>query len=1373
MKNTSNIIFNFFFFFSLIVSVSLVWSASSFCLTQDDSSTLDQSSEMFLFSSNESYTKALSVALKAVSFSYEFDKEVIDRFLDKLEKEENRDKDIRLKYEVESFLSEHIFTSRTGGVSDFIRQAWKQAELEHRSFFLRLKLFIICVDMSQFIDDRRSLWQGFFIVHYLKECMKILDRFITTGDFARGSLGGKIRFTKFVGGDRTDFVSLFDNIKDVRLKARLFLKDEFYFLNIPDEVLEKDYFERIKEPSYRKKVIPKIFDSILQWTLQCNDGYLPAIWNFGKQPGQVGFTYMAVIGPKGLYRTLGEFTVAISSYASEHKIEVKKGTNPKASNKVTKEDNQDRVLRKKEFNERHKPLFKRVRDAAKTKTVDEALKDEIVLAILEWIEEFNDNKFLSTENINKKDFGVDRKKLIGSMGMFKSLYDLQEHAIKYALTHQRSFKIKEDLTITESNSDLSSQEVLFKLYNWIKENRRFPTYDDFGLDIFSGKVGLYYRTCLNKLNVKQFDEALTQLYHMFEQNSEDSQYLELFDRYLDYDVDSEGNKQNLKVNLKITGQIKGRTTAKITVPFQIQKDPQATLDYVITNYIYPWVLKHKRYPSPKDFKVSKTGGIPFSSAYLFGKQTGLVRGFSEFISLVRKKCELLSAQDGKQISSFTSVALTRIDNSVPNEVWNNPQSLAEYIIKNYIYPWSKEKGYLPGKKDFSSVSKKDTIPFSYYTLFVKRGGKIGPFSEFKKLAIKMCSEMGLSVSSLTYNPGSKVTTGSKSKSGSRSSVKTREKKETTKKDPNEIISNNNNNNNDTNTDDTNKPKSNPDVNTSSNSSSQGVSTKVKPSSLDSDVKKARKKKDPSSVRVVKVKEPVSDKQKLTVLIPTQPQTQPPKSQLPQDQLEPSAQLDQQSLMVDTGSETKKDQKTILQENIINDFLNALQSEPQYMKTHLDDELIAKISSKKLEVLYSKIFVSKKSFITQLLMWAKRQQRPFKTRIKLFILLANSSDFTNKDVASRFQDKFINEYLPEYLSKLQRFIEETDISEDIWEVGEVFTSFITRRDKVGLFYDFEQLFERIPVEIKDRFSFLKHTKVKPKVEYYEVTPWEDFISNDMKTNKRLVQQSFIHNHVLSWMSANPQTRLTQDVFKLNTVSKMYIPFDWKTLSEPNERLGGMVVFDSFSEFVDLSEFMFFFKGLKGYFKEIFNQKTDSDLIKVVKEFIFPFIRSQRSFPDDIQIKDYMSSVTNQSLCAGNSFGQYGFVSSDQIKKITLKSLLVAVSTKQLDLYNIIIRDIMRPLDSDIRTKDLEDRFVLRNYRMNYIRYYLDPWIDFFSKFPDSKDFSNPLLISKGVKPVGEKDALFESLDQLQKYWREYHRSQNQFDLSCKSLMSRVY
>ncbi len=181
------------------------------------------------------------------------------------------------------------------------------------------------------------------------------------------------------------------------------------------------------------------------------------------------------------------------------------------------------------FKNKWEPLFLRI----KNETPSKELKTSFMDCLLEWMRLFNDNKFLRSSMFRPKSFGLDIIYIIGESKLFYSMFELQEELINYAISKGLSFGVREGIAVNlkDDSSSARKEHSLELMYSWIKERGflRLPSKADFGIDRFSGKIGVSYKSIGLSFSSLSYHNLMNELYLYAKAKGEDDKNLKIFD----------------------------------------------------------------------------------------------------------------------------------------------------------------------------------------------------------------------------------------------------------------------------------------------------------------------------------------------------------------------------------------------------------------------------------------------------------------------------------------------------------------------------------------------------------------------------------------------------------------------------------------------------------------------------------------------------------------------------------------------------------------------------------------------------------------------------------------------------------------------------
>ena len=656
---------------------------------------------------------------------------IVDNFLDQLESKPHTDKELRFKATLEDFIGVKIF-ERAENCVDFIRQAWKRAEELHKSFTVRLELFLVCLGQGLLdLGIDQSLMQDFFIEQYLDTCFNMLQRFVKQDDFKSGVLTTHVETYKLIAATK-ESQGLFSSVLEMRVKASKILGEKYWFLAIPIEFFEEGYDTAIQDEQLKQKMIEGIFGSLLVWMKEFNDMRFPTSKDFGKESKKIGIPMYKLIGVHGIFKDRSKFEDALYQYAIDHGVMIN------LEKKVKKPEPDSRAIIR--FIDKWNWLFEKIYENPSTGSED--IKTKLLQASLEWIKLFNGNEFISgLVDIKRSTFGINGRQIIGESRIFASMYEFQKELIEYAKSKGKKFKVKDSLPFIIGSDVPVRDYVVNMLTEWILKHRRLPEFEDYGLDTFNKKVGICFYSLYGVFNTTNYDYVLKQVYNRVKRNKRLKKVLDLLPKDLETSLEETLLETNSNKYSPIKhSKIDPRNLRKPLIPDHIKQDPNRTFLFLVENYIYPWVKEHRRYPRREDFKVS--GGefsIPISKSFLFGSK-GLIPGFAEFIYGVIKECERLAEKEGIDISSYIenkNIKSQNREDIVPDDIIMDSKKLFSYIVVKYIYPRYKQSLKLPEKSDFDANN--GIIPIDYYTIFGSSGTIFGSFKKFKERALFLCN----------------------------------------------------------------------------------------------------------------------------------------------------------------------------------------------------------------------------------------------------------------------------------------------------------------------------------------------------------------------------------------------------------------------------------------------------------------------------------------------------------------------------------------------------------------------------------------------------------------------------------------------------------
>ena len=186
-------------------------------------------------------------------------------------------------------------------------------------------------------------------------------------------------------------------------------------------------------------------------------------------------------------------------------------------------------IKLEEFKSRWSDLFERI----KNNEITDCLKLEFMDAVLEWMAEFNNNTFLRSKDLRLNSFGIDIIYVIGQNCLFYSMFEFEQSLIEYAKTKNTSFIVREGVSfnIDESKGVSKKEYVLDMLFKWMQDNkfRRLPERSDFGLDKFSGKVGISYNTSQIVFSSLSYHNLMNELFIYSKEHGVSEEYLKVFD----------------------------------------------------------------------------------------------------------------------------------------------------------------------------------------------------------------------------------------------------------------------------------------------------------------------------------------------------------------------------------------------------------------------------------------------------------------------------------------------------------------------------------------------------------------------------------------------------------------------------------------------------------------------------------------------------------------------------------------------------------------------------------------------------------------------------------------------------------------------------
>ncbi len=657
---------------------------------------------------------------------------IVNKFLDLLETKAHTDKELRFKRLLEQFVGVE-FLKKGEQPLDFIKQAWISSEKQQRSFPVRLELFLVCLDQDLLnLEINKDKLQHFFITHYLDTCLERLQRYIKQDDFKSGVLNSFTTPYKLVAPNyRSE--GLFDSTMDLRIKAAKILEGTYWFLDIPIEFFKPDYNDTIQDKKTRLKMIDGILSSILRWMEEFNDMYPPVLNDFGQQAQKVGIPMYKLIGPRGLFKTYSSFVEEINQYAQAQGVMIQE------EKKVQNDTKDSEELEK--FIDKWSKLFSKIQSNPTTKS--KILKNKLLQASLEWIQQFNNNQFVSGIGaITVHSFGISGRNIVGEDKIFASMYEYQRDLIEYAKSVGKRFKINQALSLIIRNNLSIQDYVVEMIYQWIKSHKRLPEFRDFGLDTFHSTVGCSFYSLSSVFGTSSYDYVLKLVWERALKNKKAKSVLELFPKELASMVkmDLVMSRSNKYSPVKIS-RINPRNRLKPIIPVGIKNDKNKVFLYVVEKYIYPWVKDHKRYPIQSDFNISgKNETIPFSRHFLFDTK-GLIPGYPAFIYNVAEECQRLALKEGIDISTYFETNMEDKDEKkvdiIPKEVLKDKEKLFSYIVVKLIYPRYKKTLKLPAQRDFHVNG--GWIPLNYIDLFGSRNSMFGSFKEFTDKVLYMCN----------------------------------------------------------------------------------------------------------------------------------------------------------------------------------------------------------------------------------------------------------------------------------------------------------------------------------------------------------------------------------------------------------------------------------------------------------------------------------------------------------------------------------------------------------------------------------------------------------------------------------------------------------
>ena len=657
---------------------------------------------------------------------------IVNKFLDLLETKTHTDKELRFKKILEQFVGVEFLKNGEQPL-DFIKQTWISSEKQQRSFPIRLELFLVCLDQGLLnLEIDRDILQHFFITHYLDTCLDRLQRYIKQDDFKSGVLNSFTTPYKLVAPNyRSE--GLFDTTMDLRIKASKILEGTYWFLDIPIEFFKPGYDDIIQDKKTRSKMIDGIFPSLLRWMEKFNGMNPPVFKDFGQQAQQVGIPMYKLIGPHGIFKNYSSFIEELNRYALSQGVVIQE------DKKVQNDTKDSKELEK--FIGKWSELFSKIQSHPTTKS--KTLKKKLLQASLEWIQQFNDNQFVSGIGaIAVHSFGISGRNIVGEDKIFASMYEYQRDLIEYAKSVRKRFKVNQALSLI-IRKELSIQDyVVEMIYQWIKSHKRLPEFRDFGLDTFRYQVGCSFYSLSSVFGTFSYDYVLKLVWERALKNKKAKRVLELFPKELDSMVkmDLVMSRSNKYSPVKIS-RMNPRNRLKPIIPVGIKNDKDKVFLYVVEKYIYPWVKVHKRYPVREDFNIlGKDGAIPFSRNFLF-ESKGLVPGYSAFIYRVSEECQRLASMEGVDISSFFETNMEDKDEKkvdiIPEEVLKDKEKLFSYIVVKLIYPRYKKTLKLPTQRDFHVNG--GWIPLNYTDLFGSSNSVFGSFKDFSDRAVHLCN----------------------------------------------------------------------------------------------------------------------------------------------------------------------------------------------------------------------------------------------------------------------------------------------------------------------------------------------------------------------------------------------------------------------------------------------------------------------------------------------------------------------------------------------------------------------------------------------------------------------------------------------------------
>lgn len=310
-----------------------------------------------------------------------------------------------------------------------------------------------------------------------------------------------------------------------------------------------------------------ILDLCYNWIKDKNFLLLPSVSDFGldRFSGKVGFNYKAI---QGVFETLGYHNLIYRVYlyaknkgASQKELDIFKtsinedyiGNNSRE--KRGKKNKTLRVFDKKDIQD-FQTRWKNSIDLILDKNQDKELKKiHFMNLILDWIENFNNGEFISSNQLSTQEIGINIRDVIGECRVFYSIYTFQQELISYSKSISKTFKVREDVGLKVDTKDLIIY-ILDKIYDWIKINGKMVEIDDFSLDTFYSRVGILWSSVCRVLGSRNFDKIMTLLYEYVLVRKNDSRVLGIlknsgFPKIID---ESSSAKKFLKLYSKLVGE---------------------------------------------------------------------------------------------------------------------------------------------------------------------------------------------------------------------------------------------------------------------------------------------------------------------------------------------------------------------------------------------------------------------------------------------------------------------------------------------------------------------------------------------------------------------------------------------------------------------------------------------------------------------------------------------------------------------------------------------------------------------------------------------------------------------------------------------------